>query len=36
MGFAIGSPVGTRHNALYTLVTKSEAFLETSPVLENT
>jgi hypothetical protein len=34
MGFAIGSPVGTRHDASYTLGISNEDFLETSSVLE--
>ena len=34
MEFAIGSPVGTRHNASYTMVTTNEDFPETSSVLE--
>ena len=33
MGFAIGSPVGTRHDTSYTMVTTRD-FLETTSVLE--
>ncbi len=34
MGFEIGSPVGTRHDTPYTMVTTKD-FLETILVLEN-